>query len=209
MGEDYNLAHTVYELEPNEFIDRIPVYDTYGPNWDRLDQARMITEAFNYAPYTLCYPFGPTSGLTFGALATKEGSLQIAAGAFLIGISGFSSVSSIATASPTDNGAGFRFSVTDKGSGVGVAERSFIFDRLLAGVGRTPNPELNDAFVSPYSKMGAFPYWLDAPMLITKPGQVQVAITNLAGASAFIQLALHFAYPINNSSVNTPQIKPA
>ena len=200
------LANVVYDMTPDEYLNALPAYDTCPGNSNRLNQLRKITESFNYAPYSLAFPFGPTTGLAFGAFATKEGSLQIPEGSFLLGISGYCTT---VVTDPFFNLEGsFRFSVTDKGSGLGLTERGFIFYRNMSGEATAnmpfPGPEYN-----PYPQvMLAQVYWLDSPLVITKPGQVQVAMTNLLGSSLTAQIALHFAYPVNNVSVNTPTIRP-
>jgi hypothetical protein len=205
------LADVVYEVDSTEYLDRLSAYDTCSGNANRLTQLRKIIDSFNYAPYSLAFPFGPTTGLVFGAMATKEGSLQIPPGSFLLGITGccYTNISD-----PTTNLTGsFRFSVTDKGSGLGLTERGFVFYRNLSGESgnRFPvNGPSNQASITPFSEnRAAQVYWLDSPLVITNPGQVQVAMTNLLGSSLTAQIALHFAYPVNNVSVNTPTIKPA
>lgn len=206
MGQDTSLAHAIVPVPATEFLDRLPAYDTYSANWDRLDGLRQIINSFNYAPYGLAFPFGPTTGLAFSAMSTKEGSLQAPAGAYLLGISAISyaDLGNYETAAIP-----FRFSVTDKGSGLGLTERSFVFYRNMSGYSFGGEIDqysqvLNGATVVTMAQV----YWLDAPLVITSPGQVQIAITNLANATTYIQLCLHFAYPINNVSVNTPTIKP-
>lgn len=208
MGQDTSLAHTIVPVPATEFLDRLPAYDTYSANWDRLDGLRQIINSFNYAPYGLAFPFGPTTGLAFSAMSTKEGSLQAPAGAYLLGIS---TISYADLEDKETQGIPFRFSVTDKGSGLGLTERSFVFYRNMSGL-------VYGGEIAPYDAAQILPfgdrftmaqvYWLDAPLVITSPGQVQIAITNLANATTYIQLCLHFAYPINNVSVNTPTIKP-
>lgn len=204
------LANTVYDMASDEYLNALPAYDTCPGNYSRLDQLRKITESFNYAPYSLAFPFGPTTGLVFGALATKEGSLQIPAGSFLLGISGCCYTNF--TNPATNQSGSFRFSVTDKGSGLGLTERGFVFYRNLSGEsgGVFPvNGPSNQSSVTPFAEnRGAQVYWLDSPLVITNPGQVQVAMTNLLGSSLTAQIALHFAYPVNNVSVNTPTIRP-
>lgn len=204
------LANVVYDMTPDEYLNALPAYDTCPGNSNRLEQLRKITDSFNYAPYTLAFPFGPTTGLSFGALATKEGSLQIPVGSFLLGISGFCTTTNI----PSGEGnSSFRFSVTDKGSGLGLTERGFIFYRNQSGgsFGGVPlnGPSNISANYQKYLVAGiAQVYWLDSPLVITSPGQVQVAMTNLGNSSLLAQIALHFAFPVNNVSVNTPTIRP-
>jgi hypothetical protein len=207
---DSPLNGVVYEIGSSDYLDRLPAYDTYTPNVVRLNGVRMILDAFNYAPYSMAFPYGNTSGLTFGAFDTKNGSLQIPPNSFLMGISGFCCTT---ITDPTTNTSGsFRFAVTDKGSGLGLTERSFVFYRNLSGESGARLP-VN----GPNLQSGQFPfaqtrpaqiYWLDSPLIITRPGQIQVAVTNLLNISIVAQFALHFAYPINNISVNTPAIKP-
>lgn len=209
MPESYALNHYVEDISPTEFIDRLPAYDSYAPNFARLDQIRQIIESYNYAPYTVAFPFGSTAGLSFSAFATKEGSLQIPVGSFLLGITGIgiSSVSDFTTIAP------FRFAITDKGSGLGIAERSYVFNSLQAGNSAQPGPLDADGYLTKYmggsALCGANVFWLDAPFVITAPGQVQIAITNLSSLSIVAQMAFHFAMLINNVSVNTPVIRPA
>lgn len=204
------LANVVYDMAPDEYLNALPAYDTCPGNSNRLNQLRKITDSFNYAPYTLAFPFGPTTGLVFGALATKEGSLQIPVGSFLLGISGFCTT----TTMPGGEGSGsFRYSVTDKGSGLGLTERGFIPYRNQSGgsFGAAPvNGPINiSGNFQQYFRAGiAQVYWLDAPLVITSPGQVQVAMSNLGNSSLTAQIAMHFAYPVNNVSVNTPTIRP-
>lgn len=206
------LANVVYDMASDEYLNALPAYDTCPGNSNRLNQLRKITDSFNYAPYTLAFPFGPTTGLVFGALATKEGSLQIPEGSFLLGISGFCTTTTLPGGEVSGS---FRFSVTDKGSGLGLTERGFIFYRNQSG-GSFGRPELAmngptniTSNFTQYFRAGiAQVYWLDSPLVITKPGQVQVAVTNLLGSSLTAQIALHFAYPVNNVSVNTPTIRP-
>lgn len=206
-----SLANTVYPIESTDYLDRLPVYDTCFGNSQRLNQLRKIIDSFNYSPYTLAFPFGPTTGLVFGAMATKEGSLQIPVGSFLLGISGMCLTS---VADPFSGRTGsFRFSITDKGSGLGLTERGFTFYRNLSGGGLAALPMDGPSNITlnfaEYFRGGISQvYWLDAPLVITNPGQVQVAMTNLLGSSLTAQIALHFAYPVNNVSVNTPAIKP-
>jgi hypothetical protein len=207
-----SLANVVYPIDPTAYLDEFPAYNTCFGNIQRLNQLRKIIDSFNYAPYSLAFPFGPTSGLVFGAMATKEGSLQIPPGSFLLGISGICLTD---VTNPFSGRTGsFRFSVTDKGSGLGLTERGFVFYRNLSGGGLAALPMNGPSNVtanfSEYFRGGiAQVYWLDSPLVITNPGQVQVAMTNLLGSSLTAQMALHFAYPVNNVSVNTPTIKPA
>lgn len=205
------LANVVYPIEPTAYLDELPAYNTCFGNIQRLNQLRKIIDSFNYAPYSLAFPFGPTTGLVFGAMATKEGSLQIPPGSFLLGISGFCTTTTLVSGELSGS---FRFSVTDKGSGLGLTERGFVFYRNQAGgsFGNLPinGPTNVSGNSAQYFRAGiAQVYWLDAPLVITNPGQVQVAMTNLLGSSLTAQIALHFAYPVNNVSVNTPTIKPA
>ncbi len=204
MTPEMLAARGVVEILPTDWLDSLPVYDTYGANSRRLDMLRQIIDSFNYAPFTLAYPFGSSGALTFAGFATKEGSLQVPAGSYLLGITGYST-STPSGATPTEQGPGFRFSITDKGSGLGIAERSFIFYKNLSGMGQYGYAQqwlLNNQLPT------VGPYWLDAPFIITNPGQVQIAITNLSASTMTGQIAFHFAYPVNNVSMNTPTIKP-
>lgn len=205
MGYNSPLNGAVIEVEPTDFLDRLPVYDSSMPTWERLNQLRNVINAFNYVPYSLAFPFGATTGLTFSGLATKEGSLQVPPNSFLLGISGYGSTD-WANATPAEDGPGFRFSVTDKGSGVGIAERGFVYHKLITGLQQFGvNSQWARAGFDPIQG----PYWLDAPLVITEPGQVQIAMTNLSSSSMLGQVAFHFAYPANNVSLNTPRIKPS
>ena len=205
-----DLVNVVYPIGSTDYLDALGAYDTCPGNMARLGQLRKIIDSFNYAPYSLAFPFGPSIGLVFGAMATKEGSLQIPEGSFLLGISGFCTTTNLVSGELSGS---FRLSVTDKGSGLGLTERGFIFYRNQAGgsYGNLPidgPSDISTNYLQFFRAGIAQVYWLDAPLVITKPGQVQIAMTNLNGASLTAQIALHFAYPINNVSVNTPTIKP-
>lgn len=198
MGQDELLYLAVESLPLTEFVDRLPAYDTYLGNWLRLDPLRMMIDAMNYYPYILCYPGGDTANLSFSGFQTKEGSVQIVPGSYLLGITAFAN----GGVSAADNdGPGFKFSVTDKGSGLSLVERGFVHSKLLTGWG----PDSANAD----SRRPFGPYWLDAPAVITRPGQIGISITNLnSTTSSLIQVALHLAYPVNNTSLNTPEVIP-
>jgi len=169
-----------------EFLDLLIAY-RQTPGQDRqLDLSRKVLASFNYFPYICGWPDGPLAEQTFAAFQAKEGSVTINARAILMGITAYCSLTT-----------GMKLTVTDKGSGLSLTGQPLVRAELI-----TSKMDRSGAITSEYPAFG--PFFLLDPVVVTPPGQFQIAITNLSPtATAICQIALIFAVPANDMTLNT------
>ena len=175
------------------FVDGKVVYAVNEATDTLLDLTRKIINAGNYYPMIMGWPIGPTSALTIPALGTIEGSLQIPAKSILVSLTCYSRRISNGTVGDL-----MRVTISDKGSSLGITAAPLMIDSLYMS-----RMDVDPTLVSgqPFG-----PSFMIDPIFITDPGQVQISISNTTASDNLVQIAMNFAVPINNLSVNTPVI---
>lgn len=137
-----------------------------------LEQAKEIMMEGNY--YWSGIPIPTKDDYTFTARQSKEFTMSVEPGAFLISLGGYS-----------DQTEGFSLSVMDKGSKTKIFSTGFAKSQLpIVGNGVVENVPIG-------------PFYLTSPYPLTKPGQVQVQLTNLSSSTAIIQVLMNFAVKFN------------
>lgn len=192
MGQDRTLDNAALLMPDLQFgfMDAISVYAQGGLDYDPLSMLRQLSLANSYAPYIASFPFGSTSNLTFAARETKEGSIQIAPKSYLLAITGY-------VTALFDN---FSLGISDKGSGLGITQRDLSKAGLWTG--------FSDNLIFDESTDPSGPFLLTSPLIVTEPGLMTVKMTNTSETGGlFMQIALFFAVPINNRSMNTPVMR--
>ena len=176
-----------------DFIDSKAVYASNEGTDNLLDLSRKIINAGNYYPSIMGWPIGPLSALTIPALGTLEGSIQVPAKSILVSLS-------IYTRRTAGGVVGdlMRVTISDKGSSLGITAAPGTLAALYMS-----RMDVDTTLV-PGDPFG--PGYLIDPIYITDPGQVQITIANTMAFDNIVQIAMSFAVPINNLSVNTPVI---
>lgn len=186
-GQDF--AFTGVQVDDTEFLDMMIAYRQTNGQARQLDLARKVLLSYNYFPYICGWPDGPLADQTFAAYETKEGSITINARSILMGLTSYCSLNT-----------GMKVTVSDKGSGLSLAGKPLVFDQLMFS-----RMDQGYELTAEYPAYG--PTFLLDPVVVTPPGQFQISITNLSSANvAVCQIALMFAVPANNMTLNTNSV---
>lgn len=179
------------------FLDNQPAYTANEGVDSLLDIAREIEMSGNY--YFMAIPFPNSGGVLIDARDSKSGVIVVPPLAYLVSLTGYSKIYDPEVTGETDKGMMVR--IYDKGAKMETAiNAQFIISTL--NMGGFPNT-VNDA--SGYANdLGGMQgqYWLKTPMVVLRPGSVQLEITNLSALSAHCQIMLNLAVPINQKSIN-------
>jgi hypothetical protein len=174
----------IFSYSSIDWLQSLPAYNqSAGPD-SLLDLARLLQESGAFYWKGWCLPTGTDT--TFAALTSFETSLQVEPGSLLIHVGGFS-----------DNAAGFKLQIFERGAKQYLFHRTFCFNTLVA-------PDMRD----PTGTSLPFgPFFLSSPVAILHPGELTLEITNLATVQATIQVLLGIAVLISDLSVNAHQMK--
>lgn len=177
-----------------EFLSSLGAYNTTPGNQERLDMAKMVQASHLFELRQYVFPGTdktiPGTINNIRALENYEDTLVTIPGSIIIQIGGYSTVNN-----------GFRFSLYEVGSQQDIMYRMMTRGEMAGSmISMTPS-------VTPPSGRGIIDNepvgnrWMVEPLIILKPGRVNVRIVNIAPADTFIQLVIDVAVPISAKSL--------
>jgi hypothetical protein len=168
-------AHPLLDPRP-ELIDQPIYWPRFGDGRSIVDPLRPFTRSRNYK--WRGYVFPDTKRSNVAGLGQVEDQMSITPGSFLLMIS-----AQCTQPFPND----FRYTVTDKGSGVSISND---FVRYMAATGGVRLTTAGALFPNQ-----GLPMILQSPLAIAAPGRLMIKIVNLYGNVQNIRLFLQFAEP--------------
>jgi hypothetical protein len=176
-------------FDETQFLSNLGAYDSNPGVMAMLELAREIQTSGNY--YWQGIPFPAAQNVTVGPFATVNGSIQVPEGSYITSLSHY-----------TDQTAGFKFKLYDKGSKASIFYGDYCFDRIVAG---NMNPDaLYGAAPTDPGMNGDTPFgpgYLLSPFIVNVPGVMGWEVVNLSSNTATIQMFMAVAIPVNRQSV--------
>ena len=170
----------IYDGE--EWMDYLPAYDLTEDTQRMLDQVRKIVKSNSY--YYLGFGIPDERLLPVAALGTIESTITVQPYSYLTYIT-----------AAFDQAPGFQLNIYDKGVNAYMSE-GFLLSETFA---RDMSP------TNPGEPFG--PRFLEAPLAVSKQGQLNVEITNLATSPNNIRLLFAMAVPLTPKSVGAPLLQ--
>lgn len=173
-------------LDPDKWLNALPAYNLNEGVDLMLDLMRRLAVSTDYFYMGVVVPAG--SFISIAGYQGYESAVILPPETYIVSMSGYSS-----------DPAGFMVAINDKGSKVQMMEKTFIHSSLV--LGRESKDDGTIGFDEPFG-----PFILPSPFCVLKPGQLQVQITNLATATANIQVLLGCAIPVSAQNIGMSQI---
>ena len=179
------------------WLDAQPAYDTWEGGISRLDLLRLIQQSANYLWKGYAIPAGTDT--SFPPLGNFETQISVPPGAWLTMINGHR-IAHPENQAPADN-SGFMLQVWDTGAKTPFFLRTYAFHSGVTGLYTANMPAGENV-----PKGGGI---LESPLVVCRPGQITVQITNLASQTCDIQMLFVFAVPIDPQSMEQQVIREA
>ena len=180
-----NVAVQV-ENPPDEWLNGLSVYSTSEGADEMLDLYRRLVNSNDY--YWMGVPVPTGTNINIPGYQGYEAGVSVPPGSYIISLTGSSS-----------DPAGFKFSLSDKGSKLQLTEKTFIQSNLILGNEFPVSGGLVED--NPFG-----PYLLKSPLVVMEPGQLQVQITNMAADTAIIQILIGIAVPVTAHNISVIQV---
>lgn len=180
------------------WLDNLGAY-SLNPGLSRyLDQAREMVESGQYYYYGV--PFPSAGDISIAAGVTFGGVITVPPLSYLLGLTSeaFSFGGGVFT-----YGA-FKFRIFDKGAKMdSMINSQFVKSRLVSGrIHQVPGLSNYPPKSNPVNGI----YFLETPMVVLKPGSLQIEVTNLSTSTQYIQMLMGFAVPVNAQSVGNVHV---
>lgn len=183
---NFNPLSINYPYDCNEYIHKLPAYDTSTGVDELLDLWRIIQQSGNYYWQGESFPDLKVAP-TVAPQATVSGTITVPPGTYVTAVSAIALKEVNGT---WEQGAGFNLKIYDKGSKANIFYGDYAYSKSVAG----------ELFaVAQDSPKG--PSLLLSPFIITGPGVIGWDITNLDVTASMIQVLLECAIPISARSI--------
>lgn len=166
-------------VELTDYLNSSPLYASESGDI-QLELANKVYNSGDYFYQGIAAPIGSRADLTLGARDSYEAALTIPEGSYLVSITAYS-----------EQEAGFKFSMFDKGAKTYMIEKQLGYWRTQAGV----------MIAEASNGNGLGPYWLESPLIVMPPGALQIQITNLSANANMLQVMMGFAVPVSRRNL--------
>lgn len=173
---------------PETALDNLAVYAANGLTSSMLDPLRMYLNAWNYALRIMVVP--GSINAVIAPSQSFEDQVSIVPGSYLTMITGAAlNASNLAALT-----LGFRLQIYDQGAGRALYSTDVSGQSLSGGTFQTSAVGSEFDYLGTGQPLG--PFILPSPLVVLKPGQLNVKVVNLDPVNAAdIQVALFFAVP--------------